>query len=207
MLDAPLRRLLDPSLNRIGAALARTGIGADALTLAGLAVGVAAVPALAVQAYGVALALFLLNRALDGLDGAVARHAGATDRGGFLDIVADFIVYSAVVFGFALAQPDQALAAAFLIFSFVGTGSSFLAFAVMAQRRGLTTNRRGSKSLYYLGGLTEGTETIAVFVAMCLAPQAFAWIAWIFGALCWFTTAVRIVEGWQAFSGRREDSA
>ena len=139
------------------------------------------------------------------MDGAVARTAGTTDRGGFLDIVSDFIVYSAVVFGFALAQPDQALAAAFLIFSFVGTGSSFLAFAVMAERRGLSTDRRGTKSLYYLGGLTEGTETIAVFVAMCLVPQAFGWIAWGFGALCWLTTAVRIIEGWRAFSGSPAD--
>ena len=90
------------------------------------------------------------------------------------------------------ARPEQALPAAFLIFSFVGTGSSFLAYAIFAAKRGITTNIRGAKSLYYIGGLTEGTETIALFVALCLFPDAFPWLAWGFGGLCWITTAARV---------------
>jgi len=76
MLDSRLRRLIDPTLDRIGAALGRRGIGADAVTLAGFAAGIASFPALATQAYAAALVLILLNRLMDGLDGAVARHAG-----------------------------------------------------------------------------------------------------------------------------------
>jgi phosphatidylglycerophosphate synthase len=199
MLDARLRRLIDPSLDRIGAAIGRRGIGADAVTLAGFAVGVASFPALAAQVYGLALALILLNRVMDGLDGAVARHAGATDFGGYLDIVCDFLFYSGVVFFFAVGRPEQALPAAFLIFSFVGTGSSFLAYAVFAAKRGITTSIRGTKSLYYIGGLTEGTETIALFIAICLFPDAFPWLAWGFGALCWITTAARVTAAAGAF--------
>ncbi len=140
------------------------------------------------------LALLLLNRLADGLDGAIARRRGITDLGGFLDIVLDFIVYSGIVFAFAVAAPERnALAAAFLIFSFVGTGCSFLAFAVMAARRGVETEARGRKSLYYLGGLTEGTETIAFFVACGLLPQLFPILAVVFGLLCWLTTMGRIM--------------
>ena len=199
MFDPAMRRLIDRPLDRAGRWLALAGLSANAVTVAGFAVGVGAAVALAFQLYMLALPLILLNRLADGLDGAIARHAGITDLGGYLDIVLDFLFYSGVIFGFAIGRPDQALAAAFLIFAFVGTGSAFLAYAVMAAKRALTTENRGRKSLYYIGGLAEGTETIAVFVALCLFPDWFAWIAYGFGALCWLTTLARIVAAVQEF--------
>jgi phosphatidylglycerophosphate synthase len=193
VLDARLRRLIDPPLDRLSAPLAARGISANAVTVAGFVIGLAAAAAIASRAWLLGVALLLLNRLCDGLDGALARRRGLTDLGGFLDILLDFLIYSAVPFAFALADPGaNALAAAFLIFSFVGTGSSFLAFAIMAAKRGIATELRGRKSLYYLGGLTEGTETILGFVLACLWPTLFPWIALIFGLLCWLTTATRI---------------
>jgi phosphatidylglycerophosphate synthase len=198
MLDARLRHLIDPPLDRLAAALEGSGIGANAVTALGLAIGLLAVVALAGQAFVAALALILVNRVCDGLDGALARRKEPTDLGGFLDITFDFIFYAAIPFGFALADPaSNGLAAAFLIFSFVGTGSSFLAFAVMAAKRGLSTELRGRKSIYYLGGLTEGSETIAAFVLACLLPAHFPLIALVFGLLCWITTAMRVALAWQ----------
>lgn len=196
MLDARLRRLVDPTLDRAAAALVRAGVRADGVTLAGFAVGIAGCAALALRLDLLALALILANRVLDGLDGAVARRVGPTDLGGYLDVVCDFVLYAAVPFAFAVGRPEHALAAAFLVLSFVGTGSSFLAFAVFAAKRGLSTDARGRKSLYYLGGLTEGTETIAVFAALCLFPDAFPWLAWGFGALCWITAASRVAAAY-----------
>ncbi len=192
MLDARLRRLIDPPLDRIGARLAEAGVTANAVTVAGFLCGLASWMALAFQSYGLALALILLNRLADGLDGAIARRQGTTDLGGYLDIVLDFLFYAGVVFAFALGRPEQALPAAFLLFSFVGTATTFLAFAIFAAKLRITTDLRGRKSIYYLGGLTEGSETIALFVLICLFPSAFAWFAWIFGGLCWLTVAVRI---------------
>jgi phosphatidylglycerophosphate synthase len=198
MFDARLRKLIDPPIDRLCRPLARLGVSANLTTSLGFVIGLAAMAAIARQAYGLGLGLLLLNRLLDGLDGAVARHAGISDLGGFLDIVADFIIYAGVPFAFALADPTaNALPAAFLIFSFVGTGSSFLAYAIMAAKRGITTELRGKKSLYYLGGLTEGFETIVVFVLACLWPSWFPLIAWLYGALCWLTTATRIAVAWQ----------
>lgn len=199
MLDARLRRVIDAPLDRIGAWLVSMGATANAVTAIGMILGAAAVAALALEAYGAALVLILLNRLADGLDGAIARNRGITDFGGYLDIVADFLFYNAVVFGFALGRPEEALAAAFLLFSFVGTGISFLAFAVMAAKRGIETDRYGRKSLFYIGGLTEGTETIACFVAICLFPDAFAWIAVGFGILCWMTTIARALQARYVF--------
>ena len=128
----------------------------------------------------------------------MARQSRLTDLGGFLDIVLDFIVYAGMVFAFAVADPARnALAAAFLLFAFMGTGSSFLAFAIMAAKRGLVDDLRGRKSLYYLGGLAEGTETILFMVARLPFPAIFPLLAWMFGGLCWLTTATRITAAWQ----------
>jgi phosphatidylglycerophosphate synthase len=198
VLDARLRRLIDPPLDRLAGPLAALGLSANAVTIVGFGVGLGAAAAIAGGAYLLGLGLLLLNRVLDGLDGAIARRLGASDLGGFLDIVLDFLFYAAVPFAFALADPAaNALAAAFLIFSFVGTGSSFLAYAIMAAKRGISTELRGRKSLYYLGGLTEGTETIAALVLACLLPGHFPLIALVFGLLCWLTTATRIAVAWQ----------
>jgi phosphatidylglycerophosphate synthase len=192
VLDARLRRLIDPILDRVAAGLARTGLGANAVTVVGFLAGVGAWAALAVCEYELALGLIAANRILDGLDGAMARRLGPTDLGGYLDIALDFVFYAGVPFFFAVGRPEFALPAAFLVFSFVGTGSSFLAFAAVAAKRGITTDARGKKAIYYLGGLTEGTETIALFVLVCLFPGWFAWTAWVFGGLCWVTTATRV---------------
>lgn len=192
MIDAPLDRMAEQLIDR--------GWTANQVTIFGFILGMVAMLALAIQAYLLALLLILINRLADGLDGAIARRIGKTDRGGFLDITLDFIFYSSIPFGFALADPmNNALAAAFLIFSFIGTGCSFLAYAIMAEKRGLSTDIRGQKSLYYLGGLTEGTETIALFVITCLLPVWFSFLAILFGILCWITTATRIHAGWQSF--------
>lgn len=195
MLDAYVRPIFDPPLDRAAKALVRRRVSANTVTGAGAALGIAGCVALALGAYEAALGLILANRVADGLDGALARHTAVTDLGGFLDTVADFLFYSAVPFAFALAAPERALAAAFLIFSFVGTGVSFLAFAAIAARRAMITERYGVKSIYYLGGLAEGTETILVFAAMAVRPDWFVPLAYGFGMLCWVTTALRVWRG------------
>ena len=192
MLDSRLRPVIDPICDAAGARLAALGVSANAVTVAGGIAGLAAFAAISQSAFLAGLGLVALNRLLDGLDGAVARHSGISDFGGYLDIVIDFIFYSLVPLGFAIADPGNAMAACFLVVSFVGTGSSFLAFAVLAEKHRISTDIRGTKSIYYLGGLTEGTETIAALVLMCLFPDWFTAIAYVFGGLCWLTTASRI---------------
>jgi len=192
-------RLLAPAARKLAAA----GIGADAITLVGFAVGLAAVPLIAGGHMLAGLAAILANRTLDGLDGAVARIVGPTDRGAFLDVALDFFFYATIPLAFAFADPAaNALAAAALVVAFVGTGSSFLAFAAIAARRGLAADAYPKKGIYYLGGLTEGAETIAFFVAICVWPGAFAALAWIFAAACLVTTVTRWIAGWTAFAGR-----
>ncbi|MXN65962.1 CDP-alcohol phosphatidyltransferase family protein [Stappia sp. GBMRC 2046] len=194
MFDARLRHIIDPPLNAVGLRLARSGIGANSVTIAGFVFGIAAALAIAWGYWLSALALIALNRLADGLDGAVARATGKTDLGGYLDIVLDFFFYGAVPFAFAAQDPAaNAYSAAALLLAFYMNGATFLGFAVMAEKRGMSTDIHGAKSLYYLGGLAEGAETIAIFTAMCLFPAWFSIIAWGFAGICAISALSRLV--------------
>ena len=200
MFDRQTTALIRPALNVIARLLVSRGISANALTFAGLAIGWAAAGAIAIQAFWAGAALILVSRLLDGLDGAVARATQPTDRGGFLDISLDFLFYPAIPLALAIADPSaNALAAAVLLAAFVSTGTSFLAFATIAAKRGLTSVDYPDKSFYFLGGLTEATETLAFFIAMCIWPQHFVPLALLFAAMCLLTVAMRIYWGWQVF--------
>jgi phosphatidylglycerophosphate synthase len=201
MLDRAANAALMPLLQVCARGLVRSGVGADAVSLTGFAIGVAAAVAIAMQAYLLGLALLLASRLADGLDGPVARLTQSTDRGAFLDISLDFLFYASIPLAFAIADPlPNALPAAVLLAAFIGTGSSFLAFAVLAQKRGIVSSDYPNKGIYYLGGLTEATETLICFGLMCLWPEKFAWWAYGFAALCALTIATRIVGGAKALS-------
>ncbi|NVE93509.1 CDP-alcohol phosphatidyltransferase family protein [Altererythrobacter lutimaris] len=191
MLDAKLRPLIDPPLNKAGAWLAREGISANLLTLSGLVIGLLGAVAIAMEHYWLGLALIIANRLFDGLDGAVARASKPTDLGGYFDIVADFAFYVSIPLAFGIADPANLLPALVLVASFVLTGTSFLAFAVIAAKRGEDTDAHGKKSFFYSTGLAEGAETIAVFIAMALFPAWFAPIAFVYAGLCVLTVFQR----------------
>ena len=200
-MDARLRTWIDPPLDRTAALLVRCGVTAEALTWGGCSLGLLAAAMIAAGWPGPALLPFGLGRVADGLDGAVARQTVVTDRGGFLDIVCDFLVYAAVPLAFALADPvGNALPAAILLASFIASGVTFLAFATIAAKRGLTTDAQGRKSIYYLAGLAEGTETIAVFAAMMIWPAWFPWLAQAFATICVLSAGARIVMALRALA-------
>tara|TARA_B100000787_G_scaffold35754_1_gene24967 strand:- start:4552 stop:5160 length:609 start_codon:yes stop_codon:yes gene_type:complete len=197
MIDARILPLQQKILLPIAKLLVRLGVHADQITIAGFLVGLIALPLIATENYEWALVFILGNRLLDGLDGPVARLTQATDRGAFLDIALDFAFYAVIPLAFAFADSSaNALPAAVLLAAFIGTGSSFLAFSLMAQKRKLQSQIFPNKGLYYLGGVTEGAETIAIFVAFCLWPDLFDILAYSFAFACLLTTLSRWLQGW-----------
>lgn len=206
MFDRYLHPRVKPLLNRIAATIDRPEVTPDRISLVGFLIGALALPFLAMQWYFAALLIIVINRLFDGLDGALARRRDLSDAGGFLDIALDFLFYALVPFGFVLASPTlNAVAGAWLLFAFIGTGSSFLAFAAVADKYKLENLDYPHKSFYYLGGLTEGAETILVFVLFCLFPAYFPLLAWLFGALCWFTTLTRVWGGYHTLRRVAQD--
>jgi phosphatidylglycerophosphate synthase len=201
VLDRYALRLLKPAIDRVGGEIKNRGYTANQVTFTGFGLGLAAALCIVLGFYHLAIIPLLASRAMDGLDGAVARAGVATDRGAFLDIGLDFLFYGTIPLAFAVADSGpNALAAATLLSAFVGTGASFLAYAIIAEKRGMKSTEYPSKTFYYLGGLTEGTETIACFLAMCWWPQHFAAIAYFYATLCLITTAMRVLAGWQTFA-------
>ncbi len=200
MFDSRLRPLIDPPLEAAGRFLARIGIGADAVTVSGVVLALAAAVAIATGRFGLGAALIALNRIVDGLDGAIARATRLSDTGGYLDSVCDYVFYGAVPLAFAWHDPAaNALAAAALLASFLLTASSFLGFATLAAKRGLETRAQGRKSFYYSRGLIEGSETITAFLAMAIWPEWFAMIAWTLAALCGLTALLRTRDALRQF--------
>lgn len=194
MLDASARRLVGPPLGVAGRWLHDRGVRADALTAGGFLIGAAAAVAAAFGAWIPALVLWLFNRLVDGLDGAVARVEGPTAWGGFVDIVADFAVYGGFVVGVAVAVPEARLACVALLGTYYVNGAALLAFDAAAERSGASHGSDG-RSLRFLGGLAEGTETIVVHSLFCLVPLFVAPIAWTFAAMVGVTACWRVVAG------------
>ncbi len=202
MFDARLRPLINPPLDAAGRWLAARGIGANAVTLAGILAGLGAALAIAGGAFLPALALILLSRLLDGLDGAVARATRLTPFGAYLDILGDFFFYAAIPLAFGLVTEENLLPALVLVASFTLTGVSFLAFAAVAAGEGLATEAHGRKGLFYSTGIAEGAETILVFCLMCLWPAAFPAMAFAYAGLCLLTVGQRSLWAARLFRTR-----
>lgn len=194
MLDEPARRVVTPVLDAAGRRLHARGVTADQLTVVGFIVGAGAVVAVALAAWEIGLVLWLANRLIDGLDGPVARLAGARPWGGFVDIVSDFAIYGGFVVGVAIAVPDARLACVVLLATYYVNGAALLAFDAAAERAG-SAHRSGTRSLRFLGGLAGGTETIIVHSLFCLLPSHAAVIAWTFAAFVAVTAAWRVFDG------------
>jgi phosphatidylglycerophosphate synthase len=208
MLDRTATTLIKPLVDLIARRLVKRRVTANQMTLLGFAVGLIAALLIASENFLAGAGAILLSRLCDALDGAIARHTQPSDAGGFLDIALDFLFYAAIPLAFALADPARnALAAAVLLAAFIGTMSSFLAFAVLAAKRNMRNLAYPDKSFYFLGGLTEATETLVFLMAMCWWPLHFALLAYAFASLCAVTTVMRIWWGWRAFSRIRSGDA
>lgn len=199
MFDMALRRIVDPALHSLAGGVAKAGVSANALTILGAIFGVGAGVCITQGGFSAALVFIILNRFLDGLDGAVARINGPTEMGGYLDTLADFLFYVVVPVAFAIWAPANQLPALLLIASFTLTAVSFLGFAAITARRGEEMGAHGPKAFIYSTGLMEGGETIAFFILFCLFPAFFPTLALVFAGLCVVTVLQRVFVAAKTF--------
>ena len=199
MLDPIFVRILKSPLERGAELLRERGLSANQVTLIGFAAGALGAVAVAGGYYVIAILLLAINRVADGLDGALARLTKPTDFGAYLDMVLDFVIFSAVAGGFAVARPENALAGVVLVASLMGLATTFLAFAVIAGERGFVRATPGERPFSLMGGLIENTETAAFFLIVLVWHSSFPTAAWIFSALCWVTMGQRFAEARATF--------
>lgn len=209
MFDRRIQNALEPLWRAAAMPFARWGITPNQVTVSAWATGLVSAFMIAHQQYHWALAMLLISRALDALDGALARQVGSSEAGGYLDVALDFWFYVAIPLAFAWVAPDHnAMAAAALLASYVLNATSWLALTSLRPQAafGSGSTAQPRKSLAFVTTLTEGGETLLAYVAMCIWPQHFAPIAWSFAALCFLSTIYRTHMGWQRLSAKSEAS-
>lgn len=199
VMDDVVRSGLRPGLQRLAAAADRAGLAPLHLTLLGFLLALGATVAAATGSWWAALALWLLSRLADGLDGVLARRQdSATDLGGFLDIIADFAAYGGFVLGIAIGAPQARVACAALLLAYYLNGSAFLAISGLAEKRRQRV-AGDERSLQFVTGLTEGTETItahAVFALLgAVQPSWLPAAVWVFTAMVTITVLQRVRFG------------
>lgn len=193
MLDARLRRVAGPYLDAAGEWLADRGVRPIWLTGAGFVLGSGACVAIGLGRFDVALGLWLANRALDALDGPTARAQRPSELGAFLDILGDFSIYSGFVLALAVEDRAARLACVALLVTYSLSGTAFLACSSLLERR--RSPSADERSLHFVGGLAEGSETAVVYVLFCLLPGSTSVIAWGFAGMVGLTTLQRVLAG------------
>ena len=205
MLDPFMRRLIDPPLKGVAVIWPRR-VSANQITIFGFVLGIGCFLAIATNSLTAALILLGLNRLADGLDGAVARAQSPSELGAYLDIVADFALWGLLPIGFIILDSDNSVAAAVLLSSFSMSMTVFLAFAIMAEKRGLETDAQGRKSFFYVAGLAEGTETIAFFAIVIIWPGTFIPAAFIYAGIVYVSVIGRVASSYSILKELRSDN-
>ena len=193
MIDDKLNNFLKPYLSFLAKIIIKLNISANIITFLGFFLGLCCFYSI-INFYFMGAFLFLvLNRLCDGLDGAVARLLGPTDIGAIYDITLDFVFYSLFPIAFIFVDIKNSYAICFLLLSFVSTQTTFLASAWFIEKNKILVSTRQKKSFFYIGGITEGFETIICFILMLFFYESVELIAYIFGILCWITSISRVI--------------
>ncbi len=199
MFDAPLRGVKD----RVGEPLAArlNGVSPNIVTVMGFGIGLLAAASAVLDAHALALALWLISRALDGLDGLVARlHGRQSDFGGYLDILLDFGVYAAVPIGLVLGapSPERYVALALMLATFyVNAASWMMLSAILEKRRWQTAGEPGLTTVVMPAGLIGAMETILAYCAFLIWPDQVVPLFIGFSVLVWLTILQRLVWAWR----------
>lgn len=193
MLDTIFRASAGTIMDRWASRVMQGGLSVNKLTLFSLLLGLIAAFAASMQIYPLALLLILLHRFLSALGGAVARQAGITPLGSYLDIVSEFIVCGSFAFLFTLGALGTSLAATFLLLSYLVMAVVWLAQPVFMARDDRLAMPRG--------GLVEKGEMTVFMVVCCAYPPAFAAFAALFGLLCFTTAVLRVASAVRILKG------
>ena len=196
MFDRHLQKLTQKPLSFFAKIILKY-ISANQITIIGFIFGLMMCLFIYLELFFLAIFFLILNRICDGLDGVMARLTLPTYLGAYLDIVLDFIFYSAFILIFGLLDTNNIIISCLLLFSYICTGTTFLAQAIIQPKLDLVQKDESididiPKSFYYSAGLIEGTETILFMILCLLFPNLYFFFGLIFAILCLLTALSRI---------------
>jgi len=193
MFDGSFRKPVDAAVKPIGAALRKTKITPDHLTVVGLVVAAGSAVAVGAGRLRLGLVLVILAALPDLLDGALAKATQASSqRGAFFDSTIDRITDALLLGGIAYYFADTK-----------DPRLTVLPFAVAAVSSVVSYQRAKAESLGLdaKGGLMERAERIVVLcVGLFLEPwldDALVWILWGMLVLTSITAIQRFVKVWK----------
>lgn len=203
MVPALIAPYTTPHLEKAAQYLAEKGVTTGLVTFASLLTALFAMAMAGLQLYPVAIIALLLNRVCDAFDGPLARiQIGAgqppSSFSAFADTMADIFLYAGMIFAFLLGAPQFALAAAFLLFTWMLSGFASLAFQIEAAASDVDDDTRSRPAFFLLDGLASGTEITLVLMLMCGLPAYFPAIALLYGIICLVTTGSRILIAYKS---------
>ncbi|KAL8726436.1 MAG: hypothetical protein Q9166_006714 [cf. Caloplaca sp. 2 TL-2023] len=143
------------------------------------------------------LLCWALNRSFDCLDGALARHRGtASDLGGFLDLLADFLIYSLLPIAIARGSSPEAGSSIWIPVAVLEATfhvNNFILFyvAAIAEKSSKSADKgeagkaktKELTSLMMKPALVEGMESALLFTAMLVYPSALQTLSWTMAGL------------------------
>ncbi len=178
---------------RIGQRLARAGVTADMVTIAGVLTAVATAVSVGTGHLYVGVALITIGGLMDALDGAVAKAGkSASPRGAYFDSVADrlsdFLIFGGVAW-YLLDRPDPRLA--LLPLAILGVSSLISYQRAKAESLGFTAK----------GGLMERAERLILLSLALLIHVVLVPLLWLLLALCVATAIGRFRRVWRQASG------
>jgi len=178
-------------------------INPDIITLASFTAGIACAAAALTGSFKTALLLWILNRFLDGLDGAVARrYKKQSDKGAYLDIMTDFTIYAAIPLSLALRCNSVLLwkAAAVLLAVFYINAASWMYISALLEKKKKKTGGSLLTSVEMPSGIVEGSETIIFYSLFFILPAYLLWIFYIMASLTLITVIQRLVSAMKYLS-------
>lgn len=172
------------------------GINPNWVTAASLLLGLGASVAGWQHAYPLGLALWVLSKLADGLDGTLARIRNQqSDLGGYLDILSDSLLWALVPLGLALGQPLPSNLISFgllLVGMYLNAGSWMYLAALMEKRQQGAKTTGEMTTITMPIGLMEGTESILVYSAFFIFPTILFQLFLLMASLALLTTLIRL---------------
>ena len=193
MFDTYLRNTKDRIAEPIARRMVR--ISPNTISIIGVIFGITSALFAARSLYLWGLAFWLINRALDGLDGLLARlHHKQDDFGGYLDILLDFVAYAAIPLGFGLAAASQSiyLALAGLLSIYYLNTASWMYLAAILEKRA-AHDPETATTIVMPAGLVGGFETVVFYSLFFLLPQYLLLFFIVFSALIFITVIQRLI--------------
>lgn len=201
MIDRKLRKVLFRTFDELARSVDHPRISPDLITLLGFITGLAGAFSAWQRSWFLALILWLFSRIADGIDGALARTRVASgaprnSAGGYLDIMADFTIYGSFVVGVAHGSGGNYLPFIFVLLAYYLNGTSFLAFSAIGEKEGIRIE--DDRSLSFIHGIAEATETIIVHSAWCIFPTSAAKIASVWAGVVFISATLRFLHSKKA---------